>query len=307
MREVDAVDRVVSRETLASRGLEYTGPARVLECDPERRSAWLLLGEQGGIDEVKVRARLATPADVVLEVGDVVLTHVPGTGPAYVIGVLDAPRERSPEAAGLDLPDGSRVELRGQGDQTRVEIRSKDRELVLEWDPAKNVARVRVESGDLEFTAKRGDIRFDAAGDIRLRGQAVEIDGRERLRLGVRDAAGRLSTALSLVSQRLQLTAPAVNIEAGRARVHAREIDCSSDRLAARVASAKLRLGNLSVTADQIIQNAKDVYSTVANLSQLRAGRVRTLVESSFHLKSRHTHMKSEMDFKVQAEKIYLG
>ena len=39
----------------------------------------------------------------------------------------------------------------------------------------------------------------------------------------------------------------------------------------------------------------------------LRTGRLRTLVDSTFHFKARKAFLKSEQDFKIKAEKIDLG
>jgi hypothetical protein len=49
------------------------------------------------------------------------------------------------------------------------------------------------------------------------------------------------------------------------------------------------------------------MYNTVEQLSQLKTGRMRTLVKSTFHLKAKNSMLKSEEDFKVRAEKIHLG
>jgi hypothetical protein len=45
----------------------------------------------------------------------------------------------------------------------------------------------------------------------------------------------------------------------------------------------------------------------VKDLAQQRAGRVRTLVDGSYHVKSRTTLLSAEEDVKVQGERIHLG
>jgi len=56
-----------------------------------------------------------------------------------------------------------------------------------------------------------------------------------------------------------------------------------------------------------VIQRANDVYSKVANLSQLEAGRVRTLIESSYWMKAKRSYIRSGEEFKLDAKKIHLG
>jgi hypothetical protein len=63
----------------------------------------------------------------------------------------------------------------------------------------------------------------------------------------------------------------------------------------------------LETRAQTIISKMKNMYQSVENLSQLKAGRLKTLVESTVHLKSKSTVLKSEEDFKVRAERINLG
>jgi hypothetical protein len=60
----------------------------------------------------------------------------------------------------------------------------------------------------------------------------------------------------------------------------------------------------LETRAQTIISKMKNIYQSVENLSQLRAGRLKTLVQSTVHLKSKSTVLQSEEDFKVRAERI---
>ncbi len=69
----------------------------------------------------------------------------------------------------------------------------------------------------------------------------------------------------------------------------------------------KLISGKVETLANDIIEKAKTVYRTVEGLTQLRTGRMRTMVEASYHLKAKKTFLKAEEDFKVKAEKIHLG
>lgn len=178
---------------------------------------------------------------------------------------------------------------------------------MLEWDPAAERTRVCVPTGDLEFATEQGGIRFDSAEDIRMNGRSIELSGSERVDLGVRDAAGQLVTALGMASRKLRLQGGEVGIDAGRARIQAGEISCTSDEVRAQTKSARLTVGRLRVVADQVVQRANDVYATVANLSQLKAGRVRTLVESTWWMKSKRSYVRSGEDFKLDADKIHLG
>ncbi len=59
--------------------------------------------------------------------------------------------------------------------------------------------------------------------------------------------------------------------------------------------------------ADTVIERAKNVYRVVERLSQLKTGRLRTLVDSTLHLKARRTVVSSDEDCKIAAKQIHLG
>lgn len=63
----------------------------------------------------------------------------------------------------------------------------------------------------------------------------------------------------------------------------------------------------LETQAETVIEKAANVYQTVAELTQLQTGRMRTLVKGSCHLKARDAFLKAEQDFKVDGEQIHLG
>ena len=56
-----------------------------------------------------------------------------------------------------------------------------------------------------------------------------------------------------------------------------------------------------------VIAKARNIYQTVEELSQVRAGRMRTIVAKTFHFKSKKAFVKAEEDYKIKAEKIHLG
>ncbi len=285
----------------------YTGPARVVASEPTCGSAVLIL-EDERFDE-PVSARIANPALGELLVGDTVLATLGEAGEAYVIGLLSHLRklESEPEPQTLALPDGSKVEIEGKDDSAKVCLYTRTGELVLEWDPGAQRTRVCVPAGDLEFSTERGGIVFDSAEEIRFRGRSIELTSTERVQLGVKDAAGRLVSEFTMKPRRLRLKGDEVGIEAGRAKVNAGEFTCTSERVNIQTKTANLVVGRLKLVADQVIQRANDVYSKVANLSQLEAGRVRTLIESSYWMKAKRSYIRSGEEFKLDAKKIHLG
>jgi hypothetical protein len=287
----------------------YTGPARVvgyglLDGD-------LMVSLADGRSAEPTSARMANPSLGEPRPGDTVLVTLGDAGEAYVIGSLSSPSKVEPSAGtrSLALPNGARVEVERSADEADATVRlfSARDELVLEWDPACERMRVCVPQGDLEFATERGGIHFDSADEIRMNARSIELSSTERVELGVKDATGQLVSALTMASRRLRLKGDEVGIDAVRACVQAGELSCTADTVRAQSKSVKLTIGRLKCVADQVVQRANDVYSTVTNLSQLKAGRVRTLVESTWWMKSKRSYLRSGEDFKLDADKIHLG
>lgn len=70
---------------------------------------------------------------------------------------------------------------------------------------------------------------------------------------------------------------------------------------------ATLNISKIETKAKTLIHKAQDMYQSVENLSQLKTGRLKMLIKSTCHIKSKDTVLKAEEDFKVKAEEINLG
>lgn len=63
----------------------------------------------------------------------------------------------------------------------------------------------------------------------------------------------------------------------------------------------------METLVETIMEKATNVYRAVEKLTQLKTGRMRTLVEGTSHLITRKAFYKAEEDFKIKGEKIHLG
>lgn len=63
----------------------------------------------------------------------------------------------------------------------------------------------------------------------------------------------------------------------------------------------------IETAVETIMEKAKNVYRSVTNLTQLRTGRIRTLVDQTSHFKARKAFHKAEEDYKIKGKKIHLG
>lgn len=283
----------------------YFGLAEILETDEKDMNVYLRLSELSG--KPQARARIAIPGDQNLDPGDEVLAVGEDFENLYVIGLLKRKKPSATSSKRLMLANGTYSAIQGEPESQTISVFSKRNELLFEYDPNLEKARVVMESGDIEFATRDGDIKFNAAGTVKLDGQKIEMASRSSIRLAVEDAIGLIRSAVSLERYKMKLSSPELGVTAQRSALHMEETRFTGKKFFGKLTSAHLIVGKLETFAKTIIQKAQNVYHTVEQLSQLKTGRMRTLVDTTFHMKSKKTFLKSQEDFKINANKIHLG
>ena len=71
--------------------------------------------------------------------------------------------------------------------------------------------------------------------------------------------------------------------------------------------SITLRAGKLDITANRIIEKARDVYRWVSDLFQVKARRMREVVETDYHLRAGTANVKATGDVNIDGKSINLG
>ncbi|MHC4960134.1 MAG: DUF3540 domain-containing protein [Planctomycetota bacterium] len=96
-----------------------------------------------------------------------------------------------------------------------------------------------------------------------------------------------------------------------RARVRVRgDLELVSERGTVRIVGDRVELEarhTLTTTARTIVTRARNAYQAVEKLSQLVAGRMRTLVSGALQMKAKDTSIKSDRDTRIDGEQIHLG
>lgn len=96
--------------------------------------------------------------------------------------------------------------------------------------------------------------------------------------------------------------------EHGSVRISARDrIDLEASLLDAVLGHFRVRAELIETTATRLVERLQDRYAEVRDLCQTHAGRVRTVVDDTFHLLARRNLFKALEDMKLKAGKIHLG
>lgn len=207
----------------------------------------------------------------------------------------------------LELPDGACAEVVGEA----LELRDATGALLVRY--RNGSAEVHAPSGDLTLAAPHGRVRLSAALD-------VEIDAaRDLVQRGGRDArldAGRsVSCAAGTGEHRqLELRSGEATLEAAELRLRAGHTELTSGRLTvvahhiSHTASVLAQnVERYELVAERLVEKTRHSMRDVAELLQTRAGRVRTVVRSTFALWSKRTTLRSQDDTSIDGRKVLLG
>jgi hypothetical protein len=276
----------------------YLGPAKVLEKDED--SGQICLRLTGHPQAGTLLAQDAIAGQNGLQTGDTVLVVGEDLEDLYVIGVLSCKETPDSSESKIKLTKGAHVETEGSTGEQILKVFSPKREMIFEYDEENNRARVNLEAGDLEFITQRGNITFASNKEIMFHGRSIGMTGSKGICLGIVNTLGKLRSTLTLRQQSIKIDSPEFTLNAERGDLNVEEAKYTGNRLLSKVD----RLETIAVT---VMAKARNIYRTVEELSQVRAGRMRTMVAKTFHFKSKKAFVKAEEDYKIKAEKIHLG
>lgn len=131
--------------------------------------------------------------------------------------------------------------------------------------------RVRVRLADEEVWARIAMPFRPDSGDELL---VVRLEGGELYAIGILEGAPRLES-----DRCITIRAPEVRVEAGK----------------------------FDVTARRIVEKARDVYRWVSDLFQVKARRMRAVVEEDYHLRAGTANVKATADVNIDGKSINLG
>jgi len=281
----------------------YFGPARVLDLNKERTQA--LLGLEKGEEKIETWGKIMSSLLQNLSFGDIVLAAGEDVNEIYILGLLKSSVSRTEER--LTTADGTYALIMKSNSEEKILINSKNGETIFEYDPAAAKSRINLQPGDIEFTAN-GNISFISEGNINfISKQFIEMESRHGIRIFLKDVIGKILSSVSLNHRKIKMSSPDFDIISQKAMIHIEDIKYIGNNFSAVIKKVKLVAGKVESITNEIISRAKNVYNDVDELIQLKAGRVRTLVKSTLHIRSKNSYLRSEEDFKVNAEKIHLG
>lgn len=296
----------ISEDIPVLQNTKYFGPATVL--DFKQDEGLVRLRIEGVEEDYESWGRSAIAYPHKYTSGESVLVAGEDTDALYVIGLLSANTSQETAGSQLSLRNGARAEVAGSLDAEKIHVYSNKGELIFEYDPEAGKSRVNVQSGDLEFVTKNGNMSFISEQNINFFSrQSIEMKSLYGISLGITNTFREVLSSIALRHRKMKLNSPELGMTAKRGEINIEETRYTGKKFSGTLKHAKLIIGRLETITNDVISKAGNVYKTVEGLTQLKTGRMRTLVKSTLHIKAKKTYLKSEEDFKVKADKIHLG
>ena len=286
----------------------YLGPARVLETDPAQDYVKVYVeGFKGNQENWAIKA---LSSECSLKSGDEVLVVSENIDEIYIIGVLN---QKKPAICAMKpqnqivLPDGAVAKLKEYHGKPKLNLYSKRNELIFEYDPEKGQARIIQNSGDLKIDAPNGNLKLSAAKNVMISGHNIDFAGRSGVKLSVGNIYEKIRSSLSLKPGTINISGRKIEVRAKQAVCFLEELRENIKKNISNVKYARIIAEKVETIADTVIEKTKNSYRSTENLTQHKAGRMRMLIDSTFHLKSRNSVLKAKKDIKIKSDKIHLG
>ena len=224
----------------------------------------------------------------------------------YAIGIISNVQTVAPVAK-RPLPGGGYAEIPEADTDACVKIFSPENELVLEYNSQTRQTRMHVDTGGLELLAANSDIVFRSGKQIRLEADSVAIQARRAADIGIIHAIRGVLSQFRLRSESAELTSSQVNVATDTFNIAAEETAIRGSALTGELENIKIKSNRTELASQTFITHCKNVYQTVEELCQLCSGRLRMIIQSTWHSRSQNTYLSTKEDFKVKADQIHLG
>lgn len=214
----------------------------------------------------------------------------------------EATARRPAPAPGLVLDDGTRAAVHEGG----IEIRDARGRLLVRW--ADGAATIESPEGDLRLSAPNGRVAIESAEDIVLdAARDVRQSAGRKLTLSAGPAEPDRPPHVTLSPDKAHLQARELHAESERSHLRSGDVEIVARAIVTSAEHLRETASRVERTANRLIERARDAFRDVAELSQSRFGRARTVVRETYDLTSDRTTMVSKGDTSIDGKRILLG
>lgn len=207
--------------------------------------------------------------------------------------------------ARLELPGGGAAEL--DADSGTLRVRDAAGSVLFSYRSAEGTGSLRLEAGEVELAATRGDLNLSAAGSVRARGRRVELAGETGFKAVVGTGRGEPDSRLEIDRDSTRLDTGELDARARRVRGRAEQAEWTGASWKLGVERLVVTAQRLETRAETVVEDLGNAYRRVRDLTQLSTRRLRQLVDDTVQTRARRVLYRASEAFKVRGDKIHLG
>ncbi|BCE02024.1 DUF3540 domain-containing protein [Marinicellulosiphila megalodicopiae] len=244
-------------------------------------------------------------------VGDTVLVNGDNFKLCYIIGVIDAVTKNEAtihpnKINEIKNTNGAVAKSYTKEGSECLAVEDENGFLLFEYDSVKKQSKIFSPKGDLTFSALEGGINLYSAEHIKCHSIGA-IDLQSSTAAQLRVANHEKQTAINLSNEAMSISTNQLALEANQAQVNVDHSHLVGKTLNTVLDHSKLMVTKLETHAGRILENAKNIYRNIEQLSQTKAKRMRTMVEKDYQLKSESSTIHAKKNINIDGEKINLG
>lgn len=287
---------------------QYTRPAILTRIDEDS----MLVRIEHEQASFVIEAKNALTEHYVPEVGDQLLVSGESFRCCFIIGVLtkvkkEQKQPQSPSTQSITTALGSVAQKKNINGHEVLSIEDEQGHLLFEYDAVTKKSKLYAAQGDLSLTALQGNIELISGKNIQctsLGGITLDSATATQLRVSSPD---KNYSSVNLTEKGILLSGKRMGMKADKGEFRIKDSVYEGNNVKCVFDRSRLFVGKIETVASRIFERVKNVYRQVDELQQTKAGRVRTLVDGAYQLKSETSYIESTKTVKIDAEKIHLG
>jgi len=213
-----------------------------------------------------------------------------------------------PSSTALTSRDGAKALLTRDADgHEQLSICDRHGAILFEYDAERGRGLLRMPSGDLRLEAPQGHIQMLAGKGVQCVAVGeIALQSATAIRLTTMGESGTPS-GVRVTKDSVAVASDELTVRSGRATVRVSDTTVVGRTLSTTLERAEQWLGKLETTAGSILERSDSVFRIVKKLHELRAGRMRTLVQGTVHTRGERISVMADKTVHIDGEKINLG
>ncbi|NOZ51721.1 MAG: DUF3540 domain-containing protein [Gammaproteobacteria bacterium] len=251
-------------------------------------------------------AMLAIPA-YQPSVGHRVLVTGECINECYIIGVLPSTKTVKKADRMVSTTCGALARVTQKNNEECLQVEDERGQLLFEYRPGQGTGVLSMPEGDLALHAPKGNIQLVSGKSVVCSSIGPMVfESASGIDLCVKTNKAK-STSVRLFNNTLGLSSERLGVQAQNANIQIEKANYYGKTINGTVEYAKWVYQKLENIVERLFERARNVYRHTEELHQTKAGRMRTLVDGDYHLKSEAIDVRAEETVKIDGKKIHLG